>query len=520
MKKLTLLLLALMLFTLSGCEKSGGGGDFTYYLSTGVKSLDPQSTTGETEAIAINAIFEGLCRLDSNGNPIPGAAESWTSDPAFTRYTFTLRENSQWSDGSPLVAEDFVFAFRRAAAPETKSSNLEDIFTIKNAKAINEGKLDQQELGASAPDNRTLVVELEHSEENFPQMTAGTRFMPCQREFFASTAGRYGLEKKYLLTNGPFILSSSSDWAKLLTLPRSEAYRGEHPVRPDSLSLSIDMAAELSADPVTALLNGEADLLPLSYENALAGADQGLNVVALKNRVTGLVFNTEDEALKHTELRRLFIKSINRGEILSSLPESYEPTDYLVPDNVQWQDMSYKDATGGKNSLIAQDDGAASSLEDLLNSLDLEYVPPITVICEDDELSVSIANKLIVSWNGKMGNYFNIEPLSPDEFSGRMESGDYQAALCDLAAQGDTAYSFFKLFESTGSPKLLTSSQYDALLHKGSKSLQDYMDMEKILLADAVFYPIHKEKSYFGLSPKIKNLTISTGYFDFLSAEK
>ena len=106
------LLLLLPLFCGSCEEKedtSGTGKSFTWHLSSEPKTLDPQIAQGENAAIVIGALFEGLARLDENGNPQPGAAESWESSPDNLTFTFHLREDAVWSDGeTPVTADDFV----------------------------------------------------------------------------------------------------------------------------------------------------------------------------------------------------------------------------------------------------------------------------------------------------------------------------------------------------------------------------------------------------------------------------
>ncbi|MEG1427087.1 MAG: hypothetical protein RSC76_05300, partial [Oscillospiraceae bacterium] len=142
----------------------------------------------------------------------------------------------------------------------------------------------------------------------------------------------------------------------------------------------------------------------------------------------------------------------------------------------------------------------------------------ITILCKDDSFSMSLANKLIISWNGIMGNYFNILPVPPDEFDNKLLSRDYQVALCTVTASGNTPYSFLKAFESSG--YLLADPAYDTLLHQANKELSDYVNLENFLHNQYIFYPLYKEKTYLGISPKVKGLLLTGGRVDFLDATK
>lgn len=128
------------------------------------KTLDPAKATGMFEIHVLDSLFEGLVSFDAKTYKIvPGVASSWTVSKDNLVYTFELRPDAQWSDGTPLTAEDFVASWRRALDPELASEYAYQLYYIKNGKPFNEGKVkDPNQLGIKAAGPHRLVVTLEH----------------------------------------------------------------------------------------------------------------------------------------------------------------------------------------------------------------------------------------------------------------------------------------------------------------------------------------------------------------------
>ena len=125
------------------------------------ESLDPHKTSTVGEAHILRDLFEGLVMPDARGDLIPGAAESWTISDDGTVYTFKLRADAVWSNGDPVTADDFVYAFGRLQDPATGAEYASMLYVIKNAEAINSGKAKPEEIGARAIDPQTLEITLE-----------------------------------------------------------------------------------------------------------------------------------------------------------------------------------------------------------------------------------------------------------------------------------------------------------------------------------------------------------------------
>ena len=141
----------------------GSGEDLNVMLETPVESLDPQQATDGTSFEVIADYTDGLMQMDADGQAVNAIAESYDISEDGLTYTFHLRADANWSNGEPVTANDFVFAWQRAVDPEIASEYsymLSDIGQIVNAQEIIDGTKDKSELGVTAVDDKTLEVKL------------------------------------------------------------------------------------------------------------------------------------------------------------------------------------------------------------------------------------------------------------------------------------------------------------------------------------------------------------------------
>lgn len=511
MKKCVMILLSFLLVLLSaGCggKNYQKGQAFTYVLPETISSLDPQTATGASEKTVISMLYEGLCRIDSMGEAIPGAAKSWEANADNTQFTFHLRENVSWSEGTPLTAEDFVFGIRRALDPATKATNIENLFVLQNAREVNSGTMDAEQLGVSAPDARTVVFTLNSGYADFPKLTAGIRYMPCNQTFFEESGGHYGLEPIYTLTNGPFTFRTIYSWdpKKSIELARTNLYSGAQAVLPETLMLLMPGSPKVPANALTALYQGSNDLLQITEEQVADATKNGCQVITLHNSVLGLLLNTQNAYLKEPGLREIYMRTIDRKTVTSRLPEGTDEALGIFPPSVQWEGKMFQDLN--QSAYPLPDADVVNNISGVLSGLDTEQLPSITIICPDDDLSKSIATGIIISWNKMLPNTFNMEPLDEATYLSRLDSGDYQAALYNINA-GTLPISVLRQFASSAVPQLMENAAFDSALKDFTFTKDSFRQLEQTLMAQYVFYPIHYDRSFFALSPKAKDITVS-----------
>lgn len=195
----------------AGLAACGGGGrtddvpTLRRGISAQVDTLDPHKSSAQWENIIIGDMLIGLMTDGPDGAPVPGMATSYTVDPSGTVWTFSLGDYV-WSDGEPVTAHDFVFAFRRIQDPVVASQYSSLLYLIKNAQALNEGKLPPEELGVRAIDDKTLELTLEHPAPYLPGLLTHYTTFPVPQH----TVEQFGdawIQPQNIVVNGPYKLA-------------------------------------------------------------------------------------------------------------------------------------------------------------------------------------------------------------------------------------------------------------------------------------------------------------------------
>lgn len=537
MKKLGAVLLCLcLLLPFCACGKKlpkTANKDFTYQISEEPKTLDPQVASDSGALIAIEALYEGLARLDAKGEAYPGVAEKWVSNSSRTEFTFTLRQDAKWADknGTPVTAQDFVYAFRRALDPATGSKTCAPLFAIKNAEKIHSGQLGTASLGVSAKDDHTLVVELEYADPDFPALTALAVFMPCNETFFKSTDGRYGLDYKYLLGNGPFEIDGKYGWEHdvSISMARSDTYTGNSTPLPSSLKLTIEGTDNKITDPVSALTSKKVDAIGLTSSQADDAEAAGCTLTSFQNITWGLCFNTQSGLMKNQKVRTAFVQALNRSALLKLLPKGTTAASSVICPSVSLDGNKYLSLIGNRTFFLKQSSSAASLLSAGLAELPGQDLKNVSVLCPDNSSVKLVINQMIADWNSKFNSYFSMEPLDDDTLAQRIKTGNYQMAVCPIQPDSGDPYGTLSLFRSgeTSNPARFSSADFDATLaaarmKTGSSALSGYMDAETILSSQAVFYPLYYDKTYYASAEGVTGIIFHpfSDAIDFIQAGK
>ena len=525
----------LLLLSCAACEEkepSSANKSFQYHLTAEPQTLDPQVAADESGVILIQALFEGLTRLDADGNPVPGVAEQWTPNADFTEFTFKLREEAVWNDqdGTPVTADDFVYAFRRALAPETGSATCSPMFCIQNARPVHSGELPADQLGVAATDAHTLRVVLEYPYEDFPTLTASAAFMPCHEAFFETTGGRYGLERSTLLCNGPFAIDGAYGWehGSYINLRRSSSYVGDGKPQPSDVKFSIGSKKVDVSDPVAALRDGTVDAISMPSDRVEDAGAAGCAVTGFEDTTWGLCFNTQNEIMRNLNIRKAFVQSFDRAKVLSHLPTGATKAEDIIPPETKLFGKNYRQQAGG-GFYPQQDAAAAQLLAAGVQELALEALPKITVLCPDDPDVKLMVNEMLTVWNEQFDNYFNMEPLTAEELASRVSSGAYQIAVCSITPESAGPLAVLNLFgsNSKNNPASLRSAGYDEYLYNaerqsGAEAAASCAAMERYLNEQCIFYPLYYESHYFASAPGVTGIVYHPygGGVDFINAGK
>ena len=230
-----------------------------------VASLDPQLATDGTSFEVIADFTDGLMQMDAEGQAVEALAESYEVSEDGCTYTFHIREDANWSNGDPVTANDFVFAWQRAADPATASEYsymMSDIGQIKNAAEIIAGEKDKSELGVTAVDEKTLKVELNVPVPYFLSLMYFPTFYPVNQAFYESLAeGTFGTSPETVLSNGAFILESYEPAALSFSLVKNPDYYNADSIQLDGLNYQV---IKDSQQAFMSYQNGDLDIVKLS----------------------------------------------------------------------------------------------------------------------------------------------------------------------------------------------------------------------------------------------------------------
>ena len=327
MKKLTALLLSVMM--LLACAVTASADDASYLgvmLGTNVMSLDTNLATDGDSFEVIADCIDGLTQMDKDGAAVPALAESFDLSEDGLTYTFHLRD-AKWSNGTPVTANDFVFAWRRIAKEAGEYAYmLDEIGNIKGAAEIISGKeSDLTTLGVNAADDKTLVVELNVPVSFFPSLMYFPTFYPINEEFYNSLAdGTYGTSPETFLSNGAFVLESYTPGTASLSVKKNPDYWDAARVQLAGINYQVVGSSD---NALTAFKNNTLDVVMVSGNQVDAAKKDP--TLADKITVTGAGYmwylsfsqtekNAQGGMLANKNLRLAISNAIDRDNLVDN----------------------------------------------------------------------------------------------------------------------------------------------------------------------------------------------------------
>jgi oligopeptide transport system substrate-binding protein len=217
---------AFLWFGLTACPSDPSSSNtFRLALSNEPPTLDWSLATDSVSITVIENLMDGLTRFDDELRPVPAIAESWDVSEDGRRYLFHLRRDVTWTDGRPVTAAEFEYAWKRLLDPQTASEYAYFLYPVVNAKAYNTGGVkDPNLVGVRALSPTRLEVRLERPLVYFPSLTTFMVTFPQRRDLI-ERFGSHWTDPQHLVTNGPFRLT---DWRHeyRLTLEANARYYG------------------------------------------------------------------------------------------------------------------------------------------------------------------------------------------------------------------------------------------------------------------------------------------------------
>ena len=326
MKKFVALLLTAALLLSVVSFASAEGNVLGVMLGTNVMSLDTNLATDGDSFEVIADCIDGLMQMDKDGAAVPAIAESYDLSEDGLTYTFHLRD-AKWSNGAAVTANDFVFAWRRIAKEAGEYAYmLDEIGNIKGAAEIISGKTDDlTTLAVSAPDEKTLVVELTVPVSFFPSLMYFPTFYPINEEFYNSLAdGTYGTSPETFLSNGAFILESYTPGTANLTVKKNPDYWDADRVKLDGITYQVVGSSD---NALTAFRNKTLDVVMISGNQVDAAKKDASLAENLKVTGAGYMWylsfsqtekNAQGGMLANANLRLAISNAIDRDNLVDN----------------------------------------------------------------------------------------------------------------------------------------------------------------------------------------------------------
>ena len=479
---------------------------FTYRLLDQFPTLDPQLNQDVSGFHVIRDLFEGLLSQDAEGNLVPGVATRFTASDNNTTYTFTLRRDSRWSNGDPVTAHDFVYAWRRAVDPVTASPYgwYLELTQIVNAADILAGEKNPAELGVRAVDDHTLEVRLFAPLPYFPAMTTYATLFPAHRATI-ETHGAKWTAPENMVSNGAYVLKELvlNEYHKRVKNP--EYWAADNVIIEEVTGLVINDDNQA----LTRYRAGELDHLqplPAGQYPALKEEmpDEATSVPRLCSYYYAINHSQSGHpALQDVRVRRALSMAIDRNVIVERLLKGGQWPAYnfthLKTAGFVMPEIAYATLDQAERDDEAERLMAASGIEDLT----------LKLIYNTSESHKQIATVISQMWKQKLGVTTELANFEWKTYLNIMDNQEFDLARSGWCGDYNEASTFLDLLTTTHGANRgkYSNPEVDELMN-ASKTVGDpgaiYAEVEQILAEDMAIIPIYHYANTFLLSSDIR----------------
>ena len=477
------------------------------------QQLNSTRATNLPSFFILGHILEGLTRRGPDHTLLPGVAKSWTLKPLEAE--FKLRKEARWSDGTPVVASDFVFAWRKTLEPSTASMYSFILYPLKNAEAIATGKLPSENLGVQATDEYTLKIKLEHPCPYFLSLTSLPTFFPVKELFYRQHANRYGADLNDLLYNGPFLLQSWIHGASL-KMVKNPSYWNREAVHLDGIEIPY-MTSDQSA-----LFNfyrsGDIDILPqLEHDDLNHALAERFKLKRFEDgTVEFLEFNIRrDRPTRNKYFRKALALVFNSRPFVQqvvAIPGTHV-AESLIPSWVKGSENTFRKEF--PLSAVHPDlEKAAAYLKISLTELGLKSPPVLSWLSSDTQFALKEAEYFQQLFKSTLKIEVKIDRQIFKQKIAKMQSGQFDIASASWSPDYEDPMAFAELMASWNGNNRgqYKNDAYDALIRHAQLEprTRDRMILiakaEKILLDDLPILPLYEGLVLYSHSNRIEGI--------------
>lgn len=506
----------------NGGAVTAGSSDLNVMLETPVESLDPQQATDGTSFEVIACYTDGLMQMDADGQAVNALAESYEISEDGTVYTFHIREDANWSNGTPVTAADFVFAWQRAVDPAVASEYsymLSDIGQVVNAAEIIAGEKDKSELGVVALDDKTLEVTLNVPVSYFLSLMYFPTYYPVNEEFFNSCGDVFGTSPETVLANGAFILDNYEPAATAFHLTKNPDYYDADRVQLSGLNYQV---IQDSQQALMSYQTGALDTVLVNGEQV----DQVKDDPEFKSIGAGYLWYVSPNmagvpALNNVNIRMALTMAIDREAITNDVLKDGSAATYTaVPmDFAAGPDGSDYSADQTRYSDVCAYDVEqaaeywATGLEELgVSELSFEMV------VDADDAPQKVAQVLKEQWETTLPGLTVTLKVEPKKQRVQdMQDGNFELGLTRWGPDYADPMTYLGMWitDCANNYGLWSNAEYDAIIAECTTGAlctdpegrwARLYDAEKIAMDEAVIFPLYTQCNAEMLSSKVTGI--------------
>ncbi|MFK9095292.1 peptide ABC transporter substrate-binding protein [Bacillus salipaludis] len=487
--------------------------------SAEIPTMDSVLGTDAMSFTTLNAVNEGMYRLDADQKVVPAGAEAMPEYNAEkTELTIKLRKDAKWSNGDPVTAHDYVFAWQRAINPDTASEYGPYFMSgkIKNADAIAEGKAKVEDLGIKAEDDYTLKITLERPIPYIESFITFQLFYPQNKKYVEEQGADYAKDAAHLLYNGPFKMTKwdgpiATEWV----LEKNETYHGAKDVTLTKINFNVSKDPQASANAFTA---GEADITPRLAQAAIisqfAGSDELIQY--LEPSMWWLKINEKNPALKNINIRKAIALSIDKKALVEDvLANGSIPAGFIVPKEFAYDKnhKAFRETTKEYQKMNKEE--AKKLWEKGLSELGVKEVNLVYVGQDTETAKATDAFMKDQLEKNLPGLKLELNAVPFKIRIDREQNMDYDLLFSGWGPDYDDPMTFMDLYLTGGDHNKMDYSnpKYDELVKAAQTDLaakdeerwKALQEAEKILLEDDyALAPIYQRSVNILLNPKVK----------------
>lgn len=490
----------------------------TISLNAGMEptGLNTLTSTYSIEFALFKHMYENLVTLDDDDNTAPGAAESWDYDEDTLTYTFHLRKDGVWTNGDPVTAKDFEFAWSQALNPEVASDYAYFLYFIKNAEKYFNGEVTWDEVGVKVVDDYTLEVTMEQPTPYALFLFSFGTLAPINQRFYEAVgADLYSTEAQYFCTNGPFALTEWSHNDKIV-MQKNDAWHGAADVEVEEIDWKIitDANAALSS-----FLAGDLDMVGLGTGELIKQATAaGATIQSYTDGTSFYIyFNNNDQYLSNVNLRRALFNAIDeQKEIDTVWQNDNEPmTSFTAPGVSATDGTSFAGKVGELYAPSRDQEKAKEYLATALSELGCtvdDLSAHLSIDCGDSATSIAEASFYQEQWRQVLGIEVTVNSMITKQGSQNRKTGNYVMSVTGWGPDYNDPNTFLDLWVTDGGNNQtgFSNERYDELIDLASKETDlekresYFIECEQIIADQLPIGPAFWRAPSYACSDKIK----------------